>query len=226
MNYIDYGEILYWSLFAALIIAEALVVFKYKLSKKHPARDWIEAGFQAMIIATFLRLLVIQSFAIPTGSMENSLMIGDHPMATKYNYGYYNPFNKKLFLNFRLPKRGEVVIFRDSEGKMLIKRCMALPGDVIHMKNKTLYINGKKLVEPYVVYKDPRVLPYKYGPRDNFGEVKVPEGKIFVMGDNRDYSYDSRFFGFLPVERLRGRALLVYWPINRWRIIKHFDLKA
>ncbi len=229
MKFIDWSEIIYWSLFALLTIGEILVVFVYKLDKKHVVRDWVEPAFEAIIIATILRTFIIQAFAIPTPSMENTLLVGEHPMAIKFAYGIYNPLDKKLILQFKKPKRGDVIIFRDPTNKttaMWIKRCIAIPGDTVEMKNKDLYLNGKKLDEPYAVHKDPKVYPAMYTPRDNFAPQTVPEGTIFAMGDNRDYSYDSRFWGFLPENKLRGQAAIVYWPLNRIKVIKHWKIDA
>lgn len=229
MKYIDWMEIIYWSLFALLIIGEILVVYVYKLDKKHVVRDWVEPAFEAMIIATILRIFVIQAFAIPTPSMENTLMVGEHPMAIKFSYGLYNPVDKKMYLDFNKPKRGDVVIFRDPTGKsnsMWIKRCMGVPGDVLEMKDKQLYINGKKMDEPYKVHKDMRTLPAYLTPRDNFAPVTVPKNSYFMMGDNRDQSLDSRFWGVLPNTNIRGKAFIVYWPINEMKVIKHIKIEA
>jgi signal peptidase I len=227
MKFIDWSEIIYWSLFALLTIGEILVVFVYKLDKKHIVRDWVEPAFEAIIIATILRTFVIQAFAIPTPSMENTLLVGEHPMAVKFAYGLYNPFDNKMILQFKKPHRGDVIIFRDPTGKtnaMWIKRCIGVPGDTIEMRDKTLYLNGQKLDEPYVVHKDPKTYPAMYTQRDNFAPITVPDGTIFAMGDNRDQSYDSRFWGFLPENKLRGQAVIVYWPINRMKVIKHWRL--
>jgi len=229
MHYIDWMEIIYWSLFALLIIGEILVAFVFKLDKKHVVRDWVEPAFEAMIIATILRIFVIQAFAIPTPSMEDTLMVGEHPMAIKFAYGLYNPLDHKMYFDFNKPKRGDVVIFRDPTGKtnaMWIKRCMALPGDVVEMKDKVLFINGVKQDEPYVVHKDMTVYPAWRTNRDNFPPTTIPAGTLFMMGDNRDESYDSRFFGFLPYNKLRGKAVLVYWPLNKINIIKHVKVNA
>jgi len=248
---VDYMEIIYWCIFAALMIGEFLVAKVYKLPKKHVIRDWVEPAYEAIIIATILRIFVIQSFAIPTGSMEDSLMIGDHPMAFKFVYGLYNPLQDRLIFDFVKPQRGDVIIFRDPTGKtneMWIKRCMAVPGDTIEMKDKVFYLNGKKLDEPYVVHKDPNLYPFpdqimknipasitpqmmfqffyanRIIARDNFPKMTVPPGYIFAMGDNRDNSYDSRFWGFLPYKKLRGKAFCVYWPFNRIKLIKHYKI--
>jgi signal peptidase I len=227
MKYIDWMEIIYWTLFVLLVIGEILVAYVYKLDKKNVIRDWVEPAYEAMIIATILRIFVIQAFAIPTPSMENTLMVGEHPMAIKFSYGLYNPLDQKMYFDFNKPKRGDVVIFRDPTGKttsMWIKRCMGLPGDVMEMKDKQLYINGQKMDEPYVVHKDMRIFPAYFQPRDTFGPITVPQGSYFMMGDNRDQSYDSRFWGALPFNKIRGKAFIVYWPLNKLKVIKHIKI--
>lgn len=218
-------EFFYWALFGAVALAYALVVHVFKLKKEHPVRDWTQALFEAMLIASFLRIGVIQSFAIPTGSMEDTLRIGDHPMALKFSYGLYNPLSGKMIFDFKKPWRGEVVILRDPTGRsneMWIKRCIAVAGDTVEMKDKTLFINGIKIQEPYVTYRDLRVFPFPHTTRDNFPKLAIPEGYVFLMGDNRDQSYDSRFFGPVPLTLIRGKGLLVYWPPNRLKLIEHF----
>ncbi len=221
---VDYMEIIYRSLFALLAIGYILVKFVFKMDKKHPARDWITVGFEAMIIATLLRTFILQTFVVPTGSMEETIKIGDHPIALKYQYGIYNPFSDSLIFPFSEPQRGEVVIFRDprpDSNIMMIKRVVGIPGDVIEIKLKQLFVNGKYPDETYKAHKDKRMLPGFVSYRDSFGPVTVPEGHYFVMGDNRDFSGDSRFFGFLPKKNLRGKAFFIYWPPKNIGSIKH-----
>lgn len=229
-------EFIFWSLFVGLTIGELLVVHVFKLPKENKIRDWVEPAFEAIIIAIIIRTFLIQAFKIPTSSMEDTLLINDHIIANKFIYGttiFYPEmkdgklkFKTAKILRFSKPKRGDVVIFRyPVDPKMMfIKRCIGLPGDTIEIKDKIVYVNNKKLDEKYVFHKDFRTFPKDYVPRDNFGPIKVPEGHYFVMGDNRDYSSDSRFWGFLPDEYLRGKAWIVYWPPNRWRFIKHIKI--
>jgi len=179
--------------------------------------------------------------------MEDTLLIGDFLFATKFDYGLKIPFTNIFITRWRMPKRGELVIFKSPiEWRTLVKRCIALPGDVVEIKNKVLYVNGKKLDEPYVKHTDSRIFPgikmpsfayqkeweerhfvyytsSKGNPRDNFGPIRVPPGCIFVLGDNRDYSFDSRFWGPLPLSHLLGRPLIIWWSwdgtIPLWRVI-------
>lgn len=219
-------EFIFWSLFVGLTIGELLVVYVFKLPKENKIRDWVEPAFEAIIIAIIIRTLIIQAFKIPTSSMEDTLLINDHIIANKFIYGTTIPFKKDKILRFTKPKRGDVVIFRyPVDPKMMfIKRCIGLPGDTIEIKDKVVYLNSRKLDEKYVFHKDLRTFPAQYAPRDNYGPIKVPEGYFFVMGDNRDFSSDSRFWGLLPDEYLRGKAWIVYWPPNRWRFIKHIKI--
>jgi len=222
----DQTEIIFWGLFVLLTIGEILVAFVYKLPKTNVIRDWVEPAFEAIIIATIIRALIIQAFKIPSSSMEDTLLIGDHIIANKFIYGTNLPFSGKTILKFTQPKRGEVVIFRypKNPSLMFIKRCIGLPGDTIEVKDKIVYVNGVKLDEPYVFHKDMNTYPANANNRDNYGPVVVPKDEFFVMGDNRDNSDDSRFWGFLPYKYLRGKAWLVYWPPDRIRIIRHYKI--
>jgi len=218
-----FSEASYWVIFTAITAIYAFVVMVLKLKKEHPVRDWAQAVFEALLIATFLRITVVQTFAIPTTSMENTLLVGDHPVAMKFYYGYYNPFNDKLVFDINKPKRNEVVIMRDPTDKtneMWIKRCVAAAGDTVEIKDKVLYVNGEIQNEPYKTHSSPLTISAFFSPRDNFPLTTVPDGHIFVMGDNRDESYDSRFWGALPLKKVRGKAVCVYWPPNRIKLIK------
>jgi signal peptidase I len=220
---IETTDFIFWALFVLLTIGEILVVYIYKLPKENVIRDWVEPAFEAIIIAIVIRTLVIQAFRIPTSSMEDNLMIGDHIIANKFVYGTYLPWKDDSVMRLRDPKRGDVIIFRYPVDPkyMFIKRCMGLPGDVLEMKDKVLYINGKKMDEKYTFHKDMRIFPANMQPRDNWGPITVPPDNYFAMGDNRDLSADSRYWGFLKRKYLRGKAWLVYWPPTHWKIIKH-----
>jgi signal peptidase I len=220
---VEVTEFIFWSLFVLLTIGEILVVYVFKLPKENVIRDWVEPAFEAIIIAIVIRTFFIQAFKIPTSSMEDTLLINDQIIANKFIYGTTLPWQKHKAWKFTTPKRGDVIIFRypNDPRMMFIKRCMGLPGDMLQMKDKVLYINGKKLDEKYTYHKDLRIFPGSYAPRDNWGPIGVPDGCIWAMGDNRDMSSDSRFWGFLPYDYLRGKAWIVYWPPSRWRVIKH-----
>ncbi len=184
--------------------------------------DWTKSIIIALLLALFIRSFIVQAYKIPSGSMIPTLLVGDYLLVNKLAYGIRNPI-KDDFIYFRkLPKRQDVVVFTYPLNKKLdfIKRVIGLPGDTIQIINKKVYVNGKLLKEPYVQFTDPEIYPKEVSPRDNYGPVKVPPGYIFVLGDNRDQSYDSRFWGFVPVKYIKGKALIIYfsWDSKHFRI--------
>jgi signal peptidase I len=188
-------------------------------SERSIYREYLEALIIAAIFLQFANHFVLQTFYIPSGSMENTLLVGDHLFVNRFIYGPEPPAFAR-FLPARSIRRGDIVIFRSTENPTVdvVKRCIGLPGDVIEVVNKQLSINGKAVHdESFAVHKDPNVypnrdyLPTQYRYRDNYGPYTVPQGHYFCMGDNRDNSWDSRFWGSLPAEMLKGRALFIYW---------------
>jgi signal peptidase I len=215
--------------------------------------DLVETSFSAVLLAAVIMYAVIQAFKIPSGSMEDTLHIGDHLFVNKFMYGIRIPTTDKRVLKWRDVRRGDVVVFEcppsalsedermHNVHKDFIKRAIGLPGDEIQIKNKRLFVNGVLQNEPYAVYKEPMVIPemrrdgsaaefqraWASGElaqnsfvRDNFGPVKVPANSYFVMGDNRDGSFDARFWGPLPKRLLKGKAWFVYWPLRRIKVIR------
>ncbi|WP_231887745.1 signal peptidase I [Thermodesulfatator autotrophicus] len=184
--------------------------------------DWVKTIVLALLLALFIRTFFVQAFKIPSGSMIPTLLIGDHILVNKFIYGVRNPITREVWIKGRTPQRKEIIVFIFPENRKLdfIKRVIGLPGDVIEVRNKIVYINGVPLDEPYVQHTDPRILPKEVSPRDNFGPVKVPPGHLFVMGDNRDQSYDSRFWGFVPIKDVKGKAFIIYfsWDSKHFRI--------
>ena len=176
-------------------------------------REYGEALFIALILALIIRAFVFQAFSIPSGSMQPTLLVGDYLLVNKFSYGIRNPFTNKVWIPLGAPHRGDVVvfIFPQDPSKDYIKRVIGLPGDRVQIVNKQVYINGQLIVTPQAVYQDSERLPGSQVTRDNFGPVVVPASSYFVMGDNRDQSYDSRFWGFVPDDALRGRAFLIYF---------------
>jgi signal peptidase I len=197
--------------------------------KKGALRENIEAIVIAVILALFIRTFVVQAFKIPSGSMKNTLLVGDHILVNKFIYGVKLPFIDKTIIPIENPKRGDIIVFQFPEdpSKDFIKRVIGVGGDVIKIRNKKLYVNGHLVKNKHGIYKDPRVYPASLQPRDNFGPITVPKGKLFVMGDNRDFSYDSRFWGFVDLSAVKGEAFIVYWSWNkndfdvRWNRIGH-----
>lgn len=185
-----------------------------KSKKKSVLREYIEAILVAVVLALFIRTFVIQAFKIPSGSMFPTLLVGDYLLVNKFIYGIKNPFNGKVLVSISKPERGDVVVFRYPKDPSIdyIKRVVAVPGDTIEVKDKQLYINGEKAVDPHAWISAPQViLPGTENPRDNLGPLIVPKERVFVMGDNRDNSYDSRFWGFVDQKDLLGQAFILYW---------------
>jgi signal peptidase I len=187
--------------------------------EKSLLREYLEALLIAVVFATFARTWVVQAFKIPSGSMEKNLLIGDHILVNKFIYGpAVSPLEEKL-LPIRKVRRGDVVVFKYPEdpSRDFIKRCMGLPGDTMKMIDKDLYINGRRVNDSsFTWYVDAESYPrdlffHPKRVRDNFGPKTVEPGHYFCMGDNRDNSNDSRFWGTVPEANLKGRALLVYW---------------
>lgn len=194
-----------------------------KLADKKPwYREYAEALIVAAILALFIRTFVVQAFKIPSGSMKNTLLVGDHLLVNKFIYGIEIPFTHSRILTIRHPERGDVIVF-EFPGDMkkpyfdrrdFIKRVIGVPGDTVAVRDKQVYVNGKPYVIPQAIHKDPDLIPAGYGPRDFMASVKVPPGKYFVMGDNRDRSYDSRFWGFVDQSEILGKAFIKYWSWN------------
>ncbi len=185
-------------------------------------REYVKSIVWAVVIALMIRTFVVEPFKIPSGSMEDTLLIGDHLLANKFIYGIRVPFTGTRLLEFRQPRRGDVIIFKypEDRSKDFIKRLIGVPGDVIQIRNKQVFVNGVLYHNPQEVHKDPQVLPADQGPRDNFGPVTVPADSYFMMGDNRDLSYDSRYWGFVKKSDILGEAILIYWSWdgNSWRV--------
>ncbi|MCB2226247.1 MAG: signal peptidase I [Desulfarculaceae bacterium] len=186
--------------------------------KKSVFRDYLEALLWAVVLALIIRTWGVQAFKIPSGSMKPTLLIGDHLLVSKSSYGLKLPFSDVVVIPIGNPERGDIVVFRfpEDKDKDFIKRIIGLPGESIEVRNKAVYINGKKLDEHWGHFTDKVVLPSGVQPRDNYGPVTVPKDHYFVMGDNRDQSYDSRFWfggrgGFVPREDILGKAFIIYW---------------
>lgn len=180
--------------------------------KKSIIREYVESILIAIVLAMFIRSFIIQAFKIPSGSMEPTLQIGDHILVNKFIYGITIPFTHKKLLQLNQPKRGDVIVFvfPKDESKDFIKRVIGVEGDRIEIKQKKVYINGELYNDPYAQYQKNN--PYSnLQPMDNLGPIVVPKNSLFVMGDNRDRSYDSRFWGFVPINYVKGKAFIIYW---------------
>lgn len=181
--------------------------------KKRLIREYIEAILIALLLALFIRAYIIQAFKIPSGSMIPTLLVGDHILVNKFIYGTNVPFSDKHFLVLKRPEKGDIIVFKYPEDpkKDFIKRVIATEGDLLESKDKVIYVNGKTVMEPYTYHSDRNIRPRGNDVRDNFGPLVVPPNKIFAMGDNRDQSYDSRYWGFVDAKDVKGKALIIYW---------------
>ncbi|MEA1947361.1 MAG: signal peptidase I [Thermodesulfobacteriota bacterium] len=188
-----------------------------RTKKKSGLRENIEAILVAIVLALFIRAFIIQAFKIPSGSMKQTLLIGDHILVNKFIYGVKIPFSQTTIIPIKNPKRGDIIVFKFPEdpSKDFIKRVIGVAGDVIEVRDKKVYVNHALLNHDYGIHTDPNIFPSLIQPRDNFGQVVVPEHSLFVMGDNRDQSYDSRFWGFVDLKAVKGKALIIYWSWDK-----------
>jgi signal peptidase I len=195
-----------------------------KGKKKSTFREYTEAILIALLLAFIIRSFIVQAFKIPSGSMIPTLLIGDHILVNKFVFGPQIPFTKFRLFSFQKPKRGEVVVFLEptERKKDFIKRVIGLPGETLQVINRQVHINGKPLKEEdYVYYASSRFVRGL----DNHGPVTIPEDCYFMMGDNRENSADSRVWGTVPFELVKGKAFMIYWSWNgphrnvRWRRI-------
>lgn len=185
---------------------------------KGKLRENIEALVIAIILALFIRAFVVQAFKIPSGSMMNTLLVGDYLLVNKFIYGVKIPFTEKTIIPVSEPKKGDIIVFKfpKDPSKDFIKRVVGVGGDTVEIRDKKVYVNGEHQDGDFIVHSDNHIIPPSpIHPRDNLGPVKVPEGRLFVMGDNRDESNDSRFWGFVNVSAVRGKALIIYWSWNK-----------
>jgi signal peptidase I len=193
--------------------------------RKSTVREYFESIVIAVILALFIRTFVVQAFKIPTGSMEENLLIGDHLLVNKFVYGPTESRLERALLPVSTIKRRDVIVFKYPEDpeRDFIKRVIGLPGETVELRDKRVYINGVPLDEPYVHFLQPpggeselhEVTSYDV--RDHYGPVTVPPDQYFMMGDNRDNSADSRYWGFLRRDLVKGKALMIYWSYEAGR---------
>ena len=215
---------------------------------KGKVRENIEALVVAIILALFIRTFIIQAFKIPSGSMLDTLQIGDHILVNKFIYGIKIPFIHKTLIPIKDPKKGDIIVFiYPIDKRDFIKRVIAVGGDTLEIKDKKIYINGEWTGEKkYERFESPDIIPSiiardkfeeiwldqlnRFGDlesmdsrfiKDNFGPITIPKGKLFVMGDNRDNSHDSRFWGFVPLDAVLGKAVIIYWSWDS----EHFGVR-
>jgi signal peptidase I len=193
--------------------------------KKSTLREYFESIVIAVILALFIRTFVVQAFKIPTGSMEENLLIGDHLLVNKFVFAPTATSIERALLPVGTIKRGDVIVFKYPEEpeRDFIKRVIGLPGETVELREKKVYINRNGLDEPYVHFLQPPGQNSEFHEvtsfdvRERYGPVTVPADHYFVMGDNRDNSQDSRYWGFLPREYVKGKALVIYWSYQAER---------
>jgi signal peptidase I len=185
--------------------------------RKSTIREYTEAIIIALLLALFIRTFVVQAFKIPSGSMLDTLLIGDHILVNKFLYGIKNPFSGNTWIPVKKPERGDVVVFKYplNPKQDYIKRVIGVEGDQIEIKDKKVYVNGEPHDESYVIFLDNKILPPGEQNRDNMEPKTVPANSLFVMGDNRDNSYDSRFWNFVDLKAVKGKAFIFYWSWDK-----------
>jgi len=206
------------------------------LPRESALKEWVKAILFSVLFVVTFRGVVAQAYQIPTGSMEKTLLVGDYLFINKMLYGSEIDLGISghrllhyRFPAFRKPAPGDIIVFRYPENPRqdFIKRCVAVGGQTVMIKNKALYVDGVRQVEPYVIHIDPRILPREVSQRDNFGPFVVPKDYLFMMGDNRDNSHDSRFWGPLALNLIKGKAMILYWSwdaernMPRWNRLFH-----
>ena len=192
---------------------------------KKTFKEYGEALLIALVLAFFIRAFIVQAFKIPSGSMLPTLKIGDHLLVNKFVYGVKLPLVNTTLIPVSEPELQDIIVFEfpEDDSKDFIKRVIGTPGDTILIRDKRVFHNGELLKEPYAQRTDSSNMPetfpmdkwppHRFDPRarDNLGPITVPEGKYFVMGDNRDESFDSRFWGFVERDEILGKAWIIYW---------------
>jgi len=188
---------------------------------KSTFREYAEAIGMALLLALFIRTFIVQAFKIPSGSMIPTLQIGDHILVNKLAYGVRMPFLEDYIVEFSEPRRDDVIvfIFPEDRSKDFIKRVAGVAGDSVEIRDKRVMINGKQIADPHAHFEGDDPQTAGLANRDDYGPRIVPEDHVFVMGDNRDRSYDSRFWGYVHLDEIRGKAFLIYWSwdgTDRW----------
>ncbi len=186
------------------------------MKKKNFFKEYIEPIVIAILIAIFIRTFIVQAFKIPSSSMEPTLLVGDHILVNKFIYGVKIPFIEKKLFSYKTPKRGDIIvfIFPKDRSKDFIKRVIALEGEKVEMVQNKIYINDKLIDDPWGHYAEQGNLRRFFPPVDRYGPYVVPKDSLFVLGDNRDNSQDSRFWGFVHLNEVKGKAFIIYFSLD------------
>ena len=194
-----------------------------RIKKKSTLREYGEAAVIAILLALFIRTFVVQAFKIPSGSMKPTLQIGDHILVNKFLYGVKLPFIRSTLIPIGQPKRGDVIVFiyPVDESKDFIKRVIGLPGETIEITDDGVYINDNLYADKHGYYAGGKGGRSSPSSRNHFGPITVPDKHYFVMGDNREHSYDSRFWGCVSGDSVKGKAFIIYWSWPHWKRFLH-----
>lgn len=191
--------------------------------QKSKVKEYVESIIIAILIALFIRTFIICAYKIPSESMVPTLLVGDHILVNKFIYGVKIPLLRKIIVPGKDPQRNDIIVFiyPKDRSKDFIKRVIGVGGDKIEIKNKKIFINDKPYNDTFGIYSDNVILPVALETRDNYGPVTVPKNSLFVMGDNRDRSMDSRFWGFVDLKDVEGKAFIIYWSWDYDQPILH-----
>jgi signal peptidase I len=186
------------------------------MEKKKFIKEYLEPIAIAILIALFIRTFIIQAFKIPSSSMEPTLQVGDHILVNKFIYGIKIPFTDKKLFQFKKPQRGDIIVFIYPEDRSLdfIKRTIAVEGEKVEIVQNKIYINDKLVDDPWGNFGEKNDWTRYFQPVERYGPKVVPKNSIFVLGDNRNNSKDSRFWGFVNVNAVKGKALIIYFSWN------------
>jgi signal peptidase I len=186
------------------------------MRKKKFFKEYVEPIIIAILIALFIRTFIVQAFKIPSSSMEPTLLVGDHILVNKFIYGVKIPFSEKKLFSYKTPKRGDIIvfIFPKDPSKDFIKRVIGLEGEKVEIIHNKIYINDKLIADPWGHYGDQSELKRFFPSVDRYGPYVVPKDSLFVLGDNRDNSQDSRFWGFVHLNAVRGKAFIIYFSLD------------
>lgn len=190
---------------AGLVVSILIMKVRFNTTVLKSISLYVSSIVFAVCLALLIRTFVVQAFKIPSGAMKQTILVGDHILVDKLTYDKSGPV------------RGDIIVFKFpvEPEKDFIKRVIGLPGETIEGRDKIIYINNEPLEEPYAVYTDPHIISKEIRPRDNYGPIFIPDNALFVMGDNRDESFDSRFWGFVDRKDIKGKALIIYWSQNK-----------
>ena len=203
-------KLLYAVVLLEYIAPDTAIAETLFMKQKNVIWEYSEILIVALILAMIIRAFLVQAYKIPSGSMLETLQIGDYLLVTRFNYDIKVPFTDQSIVSTGDPEHGDIIVFRypKDPDQNYIKRVIGVPGDTIEIREKKVFRNGKMITEPYTRFSKPWS---RIEGTDNFKRITVPEGQYFCMGDNRDDSADSREWGFVPRDNIQGKAWIIYW---------------